>query len=529
MEPPPNPPGVADRRRLAFALVPALIAFLWLALRFDFVCDDAYISFRYARHLARGLGLRFNPDDAPPVEGYTNLLWVLWLTPFEILRVDVALAARVTSLACGALLLGLTVRLASRRLELGTPAALATALALATLPPFALWATGGLGTMAFALALFAAYERLALDPARPRAGAAALAAMAAVLLRMDGALWVAWVLAAAWLGAPRGARRTAFRAALIAGGAAIAIVLAQIAFRVGYHHEWVPNLARVKVGLTSMRLERGIKYVATQLLELPALALVPLAAVAWARSRSSLALQSFALIVCAAAYAAFVGGDFMAMARFLVPALPFFALAFASLARALERNLVGLAALSAVVLLASLMCAFDRAPVPRAWRDALHFRWNEQQAKSEVQQWRAMRDRALEWAQVGRALALHTHAGESIVLPNLGALTYPTELHAYDLFGLVSPEVARRPTPSAPRRASPGHDKGVDVSFFLDRKPDFLGAWIAPASSPPESGLPGSLLSSPLYRQCRIERIPLENAAPGGAPSELRLLRLVWS
>jgi len=529
VEPPSNPPRAAERRRLVLALVPALIAFLVLALHFDFVCDDAYISFRYARHLARGVGLRFNPDESPPVEGYSNLLWVLWLTPFEALRVDVALAARWISLVCGALLLALTVRLASRRLELGTPGALATALVLATLPPFAVWATGGLGTMAFALALFAVYERLALEPERPRVRAAAFAAMAAVLLRMDGALWVAWVLAAAWLGAPKGARSTAFRAALIAGGAAAAIVLAQVGFRLAVHHEWVPNLARVKVGLTALRLERGIKYVATQLLELPALALVPLAAVLWARSRSAIALQSFALVVCAAAYAAFVGGDFMALARFLVPVLPFVALAFAALARALERTHAGLAALATVVLLSSSLCATDHAPVPRSWRDALHFRWNEQQAKSEFQQWRSMRDRALEWAEVGRALALHTHAGESIVLPNLGALTYPTELHAYDLFGLVSPEVARRPPSNPPRRASPGHDKGVDVGFFLDRKPDFLGVWIAPASTPPESGLPASLLSSPLYRQCRIERIPLESAMPGNAPCELRLLRLVWS
>jgi arabinofuranosyltransferase len=527
VEPPPKSQGAAEWRRLAPALAAALAAYAWLALRFDFVCDDAYISFRYARNLASGLGLRFNPAEVPPVEGYSNLLWVLGLAPFEALRLDVALAARATSLVCGALLIALALRLAARRLELGRPAALATGLALATLPPFAVWATGGLGTMAFALALFATFERLALEPARPRTTAAAFAAIAAVLLRMDGALWVAWVLAAAWLGAPREARRAAFRAAGIAGGAAALAVIGQVAFRVSYHHEWVPNLARVKVGLTQMRLERGFKYVATQWLELPALALVPLVAIAWPRARSRATAQAFALVACASAYAVFVGGDFMAMGRFLVPALPFFALAFAGLARALERRLDGLAGLTTAVVLSSLLCAFDRAPVPRGWRAALHFRWNEQQPKSETQQWCAMRDRAREWAEVGRALALHTRPGQSIVLPNLGAMTYPTALHAYDLFGLVSPEVARRTTP--PRRASPGHDKGVDVGFFLDRKPDYLGAWIAPAASAPESGLPETFLASPLYRQCRIERFPLERAGRDGAPSELRLLRLVWS
>ena len=42
-----------------------------------FLCDDAFISFRYARNLLEGHGLVFNPGER--VEGYTNLLWVLEL------------------------------------------------------------------------------------------------------------------------------------------------------------------------------------------------------------------------------------------------------------------------------------------------------------------------------------------------------------------------------------------------------------------------------------------------------------------
>jgi arabinofuranosyltransferase len=42
---------------------------------YDYVVDDAYISFRYARNLIEGHGLVFNPGEK--VEGYTNFLWVL--------------------------------------------------------------------------------------------------------------------------------------------------------------------------------------------------------------------------------------------------------------------------------------------------------------------------------------------------------------------------------------------------------------------------------------------------------------------
>lgn len=40
-----------------------------------FPMDDAYISFRYARHLSEGLGLVWNVGE--PIEGYSNFLWTI--------------------------------------------------------------------------------------------------------------------------------------------------------------------------------------------------------------------------------------------------------------------------------------------------------------------------------------------------------------------------------------------------------------------------------------------------------------------
>ena len=51
---------------------------LLLAWAHRFVQDDAFISFRYAQHLARGQGLTWNVGE-PPLEGFTNLLWTLAL------------------------------------------------------------------------------------------------------------------------------------------------------------------------------------------------------------------------------------------------------------------------------------------------------------------------------------------------------------------------------------------------------------------------------------------------------------------
>src|SRR5262245_2787031 len=53
--------------------------------------DDAYISMRYARHLVDGHGLVWNVGEAP-IEGFTNFLWVLWISVLTKLFGDPAYA-----------------------------------------------------------------------------------------------------------------------------------------------------------------------------------------------------------------------------------------------------------------------------------------------------------------------------------------------------------------------------------------------------------------------------------------------------
>ena len=64
--------------------------------------DDAMISMRYARNLAEGYGLVWNPGEAP-VEGYTNFLWTLWMALVHLTGISDAKAAlpiMLSSVAC---------------------------------------------------------------------------------------------------------------------------------------------------------------------------------------------------------------------------------------------------------------------------------------------------------------------------------------------------------------------------------------------------------------------------------------------
>ncbi len=504
----------SSRSSLALPLFLALAVWSVLAWRFDFVCDDAYISFRYARHLAEGSGLRFNPGESPPVEGYSNFLWVLWLALFERLGVDLSLVARLSSAACGAVLIAVVVRRVARSFDLPSACGVAVALFLACLPPMSMWSTSGLETMPFALAVFLAFDRLAGDADRPHAISAGAFSLAAALLRADGALWAGLALAAAVVAHRRLVRPAVVALAILAAGVAVHLV-----WRHGYYGEWIPNTARVKAGLSPMRLERGSLYVLSFALEVLPFALVPLAAVL-VRPRSRVALAAAAFTAGAAAYAIFVGGDFMPMGRFLVPSLPFLALALAALLERIPPRPRAATAAAAVAL--ALLPSLDVHPMPLAVRERLRFRWNEPEFESEIAMWRGMKLRAQEWIRLGRALRSATRPDESIVLGNIGAVGYATELVILDPFGLVDPEVAKRDAPLV--RASPGHDKRVPFDFFLPRHPTYLSAWLSRTSVPLEAQLLPEW--KPLVDAGAVELVREPLADEGSPPGvEVRLLR----
>ncbi|MGB2694690.1 MAG: hypothetical protein WBD55_05815, partial [Dehalococcoidia bacterium] len=87
---------LSERRWLAVAagFVGATVLLLFHGpVYFDFYHDDAYITLRYSRHLADGLGPNWNSDDR--VEGYTTFLWMATLGGIGKLGFDLVDASRV--------------------------------------------------------------------------------------------------------------------------------------------------------------------------------------------------------------------------------------------------------------------------------------------------------------------------------------------------------------------------------------------------------------------------------------------------
>lgn len=499
-------------RRSIVVLAPLLLVYLLLVRRFDFLCDDAFISFRFARHLVEGQGLRFNLG-AEPVEGYSNFLWVIWNALAMRLGVDPAVGSRLASLACGIHLLVSVVSFASRRLG-GTTAGAVAGLFLASLAPFAAWTTGGLATMPFAWALFLAYERFA-GAERPRPLTAGLFALAACLLRSDGPVFVAMVFGSAVLASGRDRRAETFRAAARSALVVIAGLLPYHVWRVAYFGDWVPQTARVKVTFTAVAMEQGAKYLATLLATFPSLLLALfLPAARPAPPARPIARATTLAAATGYIYVLVVGGDWMALGRFVVPVLPFIAIAFA--ARAAPRpeatRLSARTVLALVVIALSWPGAFDRAPVPHRLLEALHFRWNSDVVHTEVGFWRAMREDLEELIELGHALRTCTKRGDSIVLGAIGAAAYYSELFVFDRNGLVTRTVTGTDG-DEPARRSPGHLRNVDPLFFLSERPTILRAKVVPDSAAADA------IRLPVPRHAGYARVvlPLDPAA-GFAP-----------
>jgi hypothetical protein len=297
------------------ALVPALL------LR-GFTVDDALIPARYAAHLARGLGYRFNAGG-PVTDGVTPLGFPILLAPFARGGPLAALAAAKTmglaAWTLAAAVLGLAVdRVGGARLRF------AAVLIVACSAPLAAWSVAGLET-----GLAAALAALAVSLpglARPRAGAVSAGLAAALRPEL-----LPWALTVAVSPArddrddrddpPARARaRAALRIAI-----ASAPFAAVVALRLAIFGHPVPLSVLAKPSDAVL----GAKYaLACFLLTGPLAILAPFA---WRR------LGGFARGLVAAVLVHFVaialaGGDWMPLSRLAVPVLPGVALAFAHLA-----------------------------------------------------------------------------------------------------------------------------------------------------------------------------------------------------
>jgi len=299
------------------AIVVAALGFSWLVIAQRYWCDDSFISFRFARNLVHGLGLVYNPGER--VEGYTNFLWTLIAAIPQVFGRSPIHFVQILSLLANAMTLGLVWDLGRARHEPGR--ALLAPLLLAAQVSFLAYPMTGMETSLFAMIIVLAFRMLERASYRTAGGGVALGLvlLTLMLVRFDGFVFVALLLSWPVLG-----KRTV-KPLLPAVAVAAVGVAAYHAWRLSYYPTPLPNTFYAKTSFSPTRMAEGAGYVLSFFREwrFPLLLLGAIAVLGkGGRATWSAAWTAAGLI----AYPVLVGGDWMPLHRFLLPALPFLAL-----------------------------------------------------------------------------------------------------------------------------------------------------------------------------------------------------------
>lgn len=415
----------------AVGAIAALIFLVQALYLWNFAIDDVGISYRYAEHLADGLGLTWNPGDAP-VEGYSNFLWVLILATSRFVGLDITVASKALGIALGvASVSGITAlcaRLWHRQRFWWMPVIL-----VALTPEWTAWATSGLEIALYGALL--TLGLLALKPdGRTNSGLLAVAICGLALTRPEGSVIGLLLIIASALSGRRiypGMRET-LAAIAVPSTSLVILSLGMIGLRIWYFGDALPNTVHAKFDTDLPSAVHVLKW---------AIFCIPyLAGLLWAGGRLAPGYQRGFLLVCAGLVAAQmlivlpVSPVMYFLHRYQIAFLP--SVVFATpliLAKAAERNR-GIATVVAVLLL------FWSA---QGWPGVLR--------RNNLESYVIERQKCVEER-------LQNLPGRpTIALVDAGRIPYWTELRAIDAWGLCDEEIAR---------------KGFSPDLVLSRRPD---------------------------------------------------------
>ena len=437
----------------------ALFFALWLDYR-DFWLDDSFITFRYARNWAEGLGPNFNPGEA--VEGYTTFSWLVFVTAaFILLPADSVLVfVKLCGLGLG---LGVLWRSYTFPGPGGEPRRRAWVLLLAANPVFVANCGDGMETPLFMLLLLEA-ARASLAPTSVGRGAWVGVLAAACVWTRPEALLLLGGLPLVVLGFQRRAALPWLQGFALA---ALPLVIGHFAWRLGYYGVPFPNTFYAKAsGELLARFMRGAAALGAFASAGPG---VPAVGVWIAGTLAIFGLRRrqgagqwltllWGIVGFRIVFDLWSGSEAMGTFRFLAPALPpLFVLA--------DEGARGLAGIPKRIALAVGAVGLAVS----VWGHA---------ASSEA---RGRYTQGLErahWA-LGEWLSASQPEGTWLAIGDAGVVPFVSRLPVIDLWGLADAHIARLPGEYGDR---PG-----TADYVLERRPEIIVLWnLVPIGNHPD-------------------------------------------
>jgi arabinofuranosyltransferase len=410
--------------------------------------DDAYITFRYARNLAMGLGFVYNPGQhvlGTTTPLYTGLMALAWTLGLHDLPAVALAVNALADAATAALLYWLALRL-----EAGRIVALGLGLAWAVSPMSVTFAIGGMETSAVILFLAGSFAAYVVGRSRLSAALMALA----VLTRPDALIAAGLLFADMALrsllahdGAPlvTRLRRLPWAEAAIFVG----ILVPWIAFAAAYFGSPLPQSVQAKVRAYQLdplsALIRLLQHFSTPFFEhrvlgrfWPAVGL-PLYLFLYVAGALRLirhTARTLPLLLYPLVYVAvFSAANVLVFRWYLAPPLPFYFLGIlvglgaitTIVAQALGRSRIGAWATTVVAaaLLLSSLSEYTLHPDHGPNRPAPEMAWFKLE---------------LLYRQAAEGIRPDLKPGDVVAAADIGAVGWFSEAPILDTLGLISPE-----------------------------------------------------------------------------------------
>ncbi|MFM7069588.1 MAG: hypothetical protein ACKOYM_09030, partial [Actinomycetes bacterium] len=404
-----------------------------------FAQDDGFITFRYARNLARGNGLVFNVGER--VEGYTNFLWTALMAVPEKFGWSSPVFAQVVGIVLMVATVLVVLRFAGRLFGSRAMGCLVALVTVANMS-FLTYATGGLETMLQTFlvvsvgALLVPVGTFPEQQRHRRRVIAGVCAGLAVLTRLDSAVLVGtWMLVHLYVQWRRASdpseRRRQLGVSIVELGLPVAALVGPwMLWKLDFYGNLLPNTFYAKsAGNPIVPVLYGVFYLLCFFASYAAFLFIP----RFLRLRKDLFAvpgirQVLLVLPVWFAYVCYVGGDFMEY-RFMVAVIPVLAFVAAYLLDRF-RSVRAQVLLVAVLLLFSGVHRIAPTVVPYP---VLTFR--------ELSHW--PNESRTTWKGMGELLYRELDGGPGkkgqpvIAVEPLGVLPYFADLPTIDMLGLT--------------------------------------------------------------------------------------------
>ncbi len=460
----PTQPVLPGRMTYFAAGVLLVALYIALTLSTSFLCDDAFITFRYAQNLAGGHGPVFNQGER--VEGYTSYLWMILMAAVIRLGGVPEFWSRFLSLLFGIGSIILLIRWVTIRLGRSAQALAPVAL-LVLCAPFVVWSSGGLETttaaflvLASLILLFRFHDTRDL---RRLVGASSVMA-AAVLTRPETILIAAvstgyilvMILRRIW-------PRRAFAIYILP---AALIVGTHLVWRWSYYGKLAPATFYVKRPGFDLILY-GAKYLGRFGLEsglwLPIGAVFLLLWRSGAGRMSARTIFLLAAILLFLVWIVYSGGDFMVMGRFFVPVVPAIVLLIAELCHEAWPSIRGTRRKAALFTIVVLYAAGNFYALYDSQRS---YSTGTLDSIGQLKEYRK------EWTEAAMLVREVAQPTDTIAVSAVGIIPYLTHLPTLDILGIIAPDLDKYERRQATRR--PGHWLSISPKYFFSLRPQFF-------------------------------------------------------